>query len=145
MNISKRKKENKKMNMNTNKENFAEAKSLIHFWIHGKGIKKRKNSIIKAICLLRASAYAGYPDAQFELGQLYEDTGYLGYKPRWANYWYEKAARQGHGEACNCLGYNYEHGIGFPVNQRKARSLYEKGARLGSILASRNLKLSYSE
>jgi len=128
------------MNMNRNEEKLVEAKALIHIWIHGKNNWKRKQSIVRAVYLLKKSAYAGYVEAQFELGQLYEDTGYLGHKPRWSNYWYRKAGNQGHGEACNCLGYNYEHGIGLKIDKKKAKNWYKKGAKLGSVLAAGNLE-----
>lgn len=57
-------------------------------------------------------------------------------------YWYEKAASNGHAEACNNIGFNYDHGIDVNRDVRKAVFWYKKGAQRGSTLAKTNLAKS---
>ena len=94
-----------------------------------------KRFLGKAVEHIRRAAYLGNVNAQFELGQKYEDTGFFGENPKRALYWYLKAAEKGHAEACNCIGFYHDHGIGVKKNPQKAITWYKKGANRGSKLA----------
>lgn len=96
--------------------------------------------------LIRKSAYLGYNEALFDLGQQYEATSFLGiknpkYNPKKCIYWYSKACNNGHSEACNNLAFFYEEGQGCEMNINKALELYRLSAQLGSINGKQNYKI----
>ena len=72
----------------------------------------------QAIPHIRRAAYSGNANAQYELGLQYEDTGFLGEDMKRAMYWCMKAAMNGHAEACNNIGFNYDHAIGVLFSPR---------------------------
>lgn len=111
---------------------------------------KMKLLFKKYLSLLRGAAYLGNSDAQYDLGQQYEDIGYLGipnpiYNPKKCVYWYEKACRQNHAEAYNNLARLYEKGEGCEKNIKLAYKLYKKSAELGSELGKKNYKITLKE
>ncbi len=99
----------------------------------------------KYIEFLKKAAYQGYPEAQFEYAQTFENINYWGENPTPNNkksfYWYQRAANSGYIEAFNNLAVFYENGYGCKKDIDKAVELYKKGAELGSLTAKRNYKL----
>ena len=99
--------------------------------------------------LIRKAAYRGNSEAQFELGQHYEDLNYWGgnpnYNPDKCVYWYTKACDNDHAEACNCLANCYELGEGVEKNLYTALRLFERSAILGSTSGYENHKLLLSD
>ena len=98
------------------------------------------------LALIRKSAYLGYKEALFDLGQQYEKISFLGvdnpmYSPKKCVYWYSKACDKGHAEACNNLAALYEEGIGCEMNLQKAVELYKLSADLGSINGRGNYRI----
>ena len=89
--------------------------------------------------LIRKSAYSNLPEAQFELALHYEEINYFGvnknYSLKKCKYWYEKASNLNHAEACNNLAIILES-----ENEiEKAKKLYKKAIKLGSINAKKNI------
>lgn len=97
------------------------------------------------LCLIRKAAYNGNAEAQYELGQTYEDITAIGVNPKCnfakARYWYEKACKQNCSGACNNLASMYDNGIGGVKDLKMALILYKKAMDLGDILAKNNYKL----
>lgn len=94
----------------------------------------------------KKAAYQGHVEALYDMGQQYEDIGYLGlpnpnYNPKLSIYWYTKACKHEHAEACNNLSGYYENGIGCKINLQHALELLKKSADLGSTYGKRNYKL----
>jgi hypothetical protein len=79
-----------------------------------------------ALRVWMASAEAGDPDAQNNVGEIYERG--LGGQPNFeaAVIWYQKAADQGYSRALFNLGTLYEQGQGVPQDRLKALNLYRK-------------------
>src|SRR5436190_21481472 len=77
----------------------------------------------KYLTLVRKAAYKGNVEAQFELGLNYEDQNYFVPNPMYNKenrfYWYLKAAKADHPEACNNLASLYEKGEGTKKNSKK--------------------------
>ena len=69
-------------------------------------------------------AQAGDPDAQTNVGEIYEKGLGLQADAVLAAQWYQKAADQGHSRARINLGYLYESGIGVEKDLVKAMNLY---------------------
>ncbi len=80
----------------------------------------------RAFRLYRQAAAQGDPDAQNNLGSLYEQT--VGENPPYALAlkWYTRAAMRGSGYAMKNLGSCYELGKGVPVDTAQARAWYLK-------------------
>lgn len=127
--------------------NYKKAAMILNRLYDDKKLTKARKTILydKYISLIRKAAYSGNPDAQFELGQYYEDVNFLGenkfYNPKKCFYWYAKAALNGHAEACNNLGYCYDAGVGVKRNLTLARKYYSRAANLGDNLGVKNLSL----
>lgn len=58
--------------------------------------------------------------------------------------WYEAAAKNGSGEACEVLGNMYLSGQGVPKDSKVALSWYEKGIRRGSLACMRRAGFRYA-
>ena len=96
--------------------------------------------------LIKRAAYQGHIESIYDMGNVYEDIGYLGipnplYNPEKCVYWYTKACQKGHAEACNNLAALYESGKGCEQNWGKALDLYERSAKLGSPNGKKNYKI----
>lgn len=96
--------------------------------------------------LIKKSAYSGYAEALYDLAQQYEDTHHLydinpKYNPKKCIFWYKKACKKNHAEACNNLAHFYELGIGCKKNIKRALSLYKKSSDLGYNIGTKNYKL----
>lgn len=79
-----------------------------------------------ALRVWMAAAEAGDPDAQNNVGEIYERG--LGTQPNYeaAIIWYQKAADQGYSRALFNLGTLYEQGLGVEQDRLKALNLYRK-------------------
>lgn len=97
------------------------------------------------LSFLRKSAYLGFPEAQYDLGQTYEDYNFWGENPNYSFkkciYWYKKACKQGVPAAYNNLAGFYENGDGVIKDIQKALELYKKAYELGDINGKKNYKL----
>ena len=102
-----------------------------------------RGDFLTAIASWRASAEAGFPAAQLELGLQYQVNGHLPLDYRQSKHSLELAAASGNARSMNALGYLYEHGLGMPIDLTQARSWYAKGAELGDANAASNLGLAY--
>ncbi len=107
---------------------------------------KKRNLYKKYLSLLRESAYSGHLEAQYDLGQQYENISFLGmpnpkYNPKKCIYWYTKASKGGHAEAYNNLAHLYETGQGCQRNLQRALKLYKNSAELGSLHGKKNYKI----
>jgi TPR repeat protein len=92
---------------------------------------------------IKTLAHQGDADAQYDLAQHYEDTGYFGIPNPFFNsfrrfYWYCKAAKNNNGAACNNLGYMIELGEGCKIDFEKALEYYKKSSELGDALGQKN-------
>jgi TPR repeat protein len=95
------------------------------------------------ISKLRARAEAGNADAQFRLGNAYENGKVVSQDYALALTWYKKAAEQGYPAAENGLGVMYLLGHGVEKNKEEAVHWYRRAAKLGSREAMFNLGASY--
>ena len=85
-----------------------------------------------ALRIWMASAETGDPDAQTNVGEIYERG--LGSEPNYeaAIIWYQKAADQGYSRALFNLGTLYEQGAGVPADRLMALNLYRQAWGLPS-------------
>ena len=91
---------------------------------------------VEATKWYRKAADQGNAEAMFRLGRIVSE-GAQGVKksPELAAKLYESAAKQGHVEAENWLGYSYEHGLGIQQNDASALEWYKKSADAGLAVA----------
>lgn len=88
-------------------------------------------------------AQAGDADAQFALGQAYEDGKGVPQDDEAAISWYKKAADQGNAKAENSLGVMYRQGRGVPQDKEEALRWYKMAARHALPEADFNVAISY--
>lgn len=105
--------------------------------------RQQKKMYLQYLRLIRLSAYSGNIEAQYDLAQQYETMNYLSvespmYNPKKCIYWYTKACKSNHAEACNNLASFYETGEGVKKNLKLALQLYQRSAELGSALGKKN-------
>jgi TPR repeat protein len=107
----------------------------------GKDVKVNK---VEASKWYGKAADQGNSDAQFKLATLFHE-GAPGLKknPERAARLYEAAAKQGHLEAQNWLGYCYQHGLGVAQSDKSAVEWYRKAADAKLATAENNLGLMY--
>ncbi|WP_432263565.1 tetratricopeptide repeat protein [Cupriavidus sp. TMH.W2] len=86
----------------------------------------------------------GYPEAQFNLGLMYQRGVGVNLDPAEAGYWYEKAAANGIAEAMLNLGTLYDVGGGLGPDLNMAAQWYAKAAAAGNAQAMCNLGLLYT-
>jgi uncharacterized protein len=72
------------------------------------------------------AANQGYADAQFKLGQIYENGFGVATDYKKAREWYEKAANQRHANAQYALGWLHENGYGVTMDYNKSEEWYRK-------------------
>jgi len=96
----------------------------------GLGVRQNNHKAEELFCL---SAQNGVTESQFMMGVLNDtELGRSGTaEPHAANEWYALAAGKGDTQAQFNLAYNYEHGIGAPVNLNEAINWYTKAADAG--------------
>ncbi|MCD4651283.1 MAG: sel1 repeat family protein [Candidatus Cloacimonetes bacterium] len=91
---------------------------------------------------LKEQAGQGNPDAQVQLGKIYESIG-VDAKYRTAASWYRKAAEQNHAEAQFRLGMLYEEGKGFPRDYMRSFQYIRDAATNGFSEAQYRLGTKY--
>jgi TPR repeat protein len=108
--------------------------------------EERRKQYDQYLKLITMAAYKGHVDALFDMGQQYEDIGFLGmpnpmYNAKKCVFWYTKAVEKGHAEACNNLASFYEKGDGCERNLSLALELYKRSGDLGSPNGRKNHKI----
>ena len=98
----------------------------------------------QSIDSIQNSALDGNPQAQYELGQMFEFGRGVGQDYSEAMEWYLKAASQEHAQSQYAIGLLYEHGRGVEANASIAAEWYTKAANLGDTWAINNLAMLYS-
>ena len=93
---------------------------------------------------LQESALSGNPQAQYELGQMFEFGRGVPQDFTEALKLYTLAAEQEFAKAEYALGLLYEHGRGVVANANEAADWYEKAANKGDTWAMNNLAMIYS-
>lgn len=88
-------------------------------------------------------AAKGDANAQFQLGEMYNNGIGLPRDEKMAVSWYLKSAEQGYAEAQNMLGIMYENGAGVTLDYKKAASWYRKAAEQGAAEAQSALGALY--
>ena len=93
---------------------------------------------------LRQTALNGDPQAQFELGQMYEFGRGVPQDYQQALTHYQAAAESGLAQAEYSIGLLYEHGRGVTADATIAADWYELAAEKGDTWAMNNLAMLYS-
>ena len=88
-----------------------------------------------ALSQLHAAAGAGDVDAQFVLGQAYQEGTGIACDPHEGLHWYRLAASAGHAMAMNMVGRCHELGRGTAVDLELAAAWYRRAADRGRALA----------
>jgi TPR repeat protein len=88
-----------------------------------------------AIAWLRKSADQGLPQAQYNLGLLYENGAGLPRSQTDATAWFGRAAKQDHTDAQVSLATQYMLGRGAPRDMKQAAIWYERAAGGGDVAA----------
>ncbi|KAF9970485.1 hypothetical protein BGZ73_006797 [Actinomortierella ambigua] len=89
------------------------------------------------------AANQGNANAQFHLGQMYEDGRGVRQNFVEAVKWYSKAANQGHPRGQSSLGFMYSKGRGVEQNDALAIEWYTKAAKQGDPRGQYNLGVRY--
>ena len=98
----------------------------------------------KVLQWFHKAAEQGFPEAQFQLGEMYYfGIGVIENK-RLAAEWYRKAAEQGHAIAQNNLGSRYLKGEGVSKDHTIAMTWYTKSAYQGNVYGQFNLGGMYT-
>ena len=95
----------------------------------------------KAAKWYRKAATQGYPQAQYNLGLLYEGGKGMMQNYHQATKWYKRAAEKGLSEAQNNLAVLYILGKGVAKDKKRAETLFRNAAKQGNHNAIRNLNL----
>ena len=93
---------------------------------------------------LRQTALNGDPQAQFELGQMYEFGRGVPQDYQEALKHYTIAAERGLAQAEYSIGLLFEHGRGMEANPTTAADWYERAAEKGDTWAMNNLAMLFS-
>ncbi|WP_295712292.1 tetratricopeptide repeat protein [Mucilaginibacter sp.] len=112
--------------------------------------EERRGKYDQYLKFIRIAAYQGHVEALFDMGQQYEDIGFLGmpnpmYNAKKCVYWYTKAVEKGHAEACNNLSNFYALGDGCKQDFDMALGLLKRSAELGSVLGKKNYKMKLKD
>jgi uncharacterized protein len=92
---------------------------------------------------LMNKAHSGNPEAQFQLGVVYQSGIGVEKSEFEAMRWYSLAANNGHTEAQNNLAYLYEAGPDGLKDMAEAVKWYKRGAVYGSAMAQYNMGRLY--
>ena len=106
--------------------------------------REEQRKMNEAERLFTEAAKQGLPDAQFNLGNMYENGQGVKQDYSKAREWYEKAAKQGHARAQNNLGFMYYHGQSVKQDYTKAKEWYEKAVKQEHATAQNNLGFMYA-
>lgn len=96
-----------------------------------------------AFPLYKQLAEQGIAEAQFNLGNMYNNSKGVAQDYKQAIYWYTKAAGQGIADAQFNLGYVYYNGKGVDQDYKQAIYWYTKAAEQGDAQAQMMLGLNY--
>ena len=94
---------------------------------------------------IRALAKAGDAEAQYQLGEFYEEGEVRRQSDATAAEWYLKAAEQGHIDAQIAVGVLYAEGLGGAEDRAEAIGWFEKAAASGDSQAQFNVGSLYTE
>lgn len=94
--------------------------------------------------LMRKAADAGVPDAQYNLGVMYNEGRGVAPDPAQAAAWFIKAAEQGVLAANDNVGICYANGIGLPRDQAKAVWWFRRAAESGFAPSQFNMGVMYA-
>ena len=130
------------MTMTSAQQKIAKSKEYFQKYLETPNEKQELKFAKLVIKLVREAAYSGDANGQYELGQLYEDTGLLGENPEKAFTWYLKAGKQKHLAAINSVGFAYYNGDGVKINELTAIKWFSKGVKAGCEHAQKNLALA---
>ena len=97
-------------------------------------------NMTESIDSIQNSALSGKPQAQYELGQMYEFGGGVGQDYAAAMNWYTESANQNYAPAQYAIGLLYEHGRGVEANAALAAEWYTKAADHPDIRASKRVR-----
>ena len=92
---------------------------------------------------LRKTADQGDAQAQYRLGEMYDNGEGVAADDLKAVKWYRKAAEQGHPGAQWLLGYKYEYGSGVAVDNVESIKWFRKAADQGHGIAQFELAMRY--
>ena len=92
---------------------------------------------------LRTTADQGNAQAQYRLGEMYDNGEGVAADDTEAVKWYRKAAEQGHPGAQWQLGYKYEYGSGVAVDNVESIKWFRKAAQQGHGIAQFELAMRY--
>lgn len=90
-------------------------------------------------------AESGDVEAQFHLGELYQNGRGVPQDDQKAHDWYMKAAEEGHAKAQFQLGFLYYNGLGVKKSLSEALMWYRLSANKGDIWAQNNVGLMYRD
>ena len=93
------------------------------------------------IALLQRDADAGKPDAQYQLGRLYDKGDKLEHDMQKAVMWYTKAANQGNVDADYRLAIMYIYGVGIAKDVAKGEQYLSTAAKLKHPVATKMLPI----
>ena len=93
--------------------------------------------------LARKAAEMGLPEAEAQMGGLYEEGQGFARDHAQAKYWYEKAVSSNNCAATTHLGPMYETGEGVAEDWVKAAELYQRGANRGCVGSEAHLGRCY--
>lgn len=127
------------------KQNLKKGLNLIRESYTQKDKRKSMACYTKGYLKLADAALSGEPEAQYEIGLAYEDSGVFGSCEESAFSWYLRAAKNNFAPACNSVGFCYNHGVGVKKNIKEGIKWYKKGAKLGDFLAEYNLGLCFEK
>jgi TPR repeat protein len=99
----------------------------------------------KAFKPVKESAEQGHPEAQYNLGVMYDNGDGVLKDPKQAVVWYRKAAEQGHPSAQHNLGVMYGNGEGVLKDPKQALAWWRKAAEQGNSTAQFNVGIYYAE
>ena len=119
---------------------------LVSVCLPQKVLAESSNRGITAFQLNQSKANQGDANAQYTLALMYENGTGIPRDPRYAIYWYTKAAQQGHVEAQYRLGTIYRYGYGdevFLLDFKQAVYWITKAAEQGHLIAQYNLGHMY--
>jgi hypothetical protein len=97
----------------------------------------------QALQQIKAAAYKGSADAQYELGVAFDRGDGVTQNFATAASWYQRAADQGLATAQYNLATLYDEGLGTAKDPQRALYWYRKAAEAGSPLAENNLGAMY--
>lgn len=89
---------------------------------------------------IEKAASSGMPQAEHELGALYQMGIGVPRDAQRAVEWFRKAAIQGYAPSQTALGFAYENGTGVKQNGEKAAYWFEKAAASGDGIARESVE-----